>query len=141
MMKTLHELLQRKKELEEQRFNLIKAGRIDKVNDILIELKKVKDKADVIAMNSKRDLTLSGDDIIENKLIKCNVCEIDVSVNALVCPNCGEPLKQTQSSEFLEIFKKIFLIGILIILFIAFGIPLLKAFLFLIGLIILAIYK
>ena len=55
-------------------------------------------KTNVIAKNSKRDLTLYGDEIIENKLITCNVCEIDVSINAFVCPNCGEPLKQTPSS-------------------------------------------
>ena len=108
---------------------------------IIVALSNKSNKTDVIAKNSERDLTLSSDEIIENKLIKCNVCEIDVSINALVCPNCGEQLKQTPSSEFLEIFKKIFLIGILIILFIAFGIPLLKAFAVLIGVIILAIYK
>ena len=108
---------------------------------IIVAVSNKSNKTDVIVKNSKRDLTLYGDEIIENKLIKCNVCEIDVSINAFVCHNCGEPLKQTPSSELLEIFKKIFIIGILIILFIVFGIPLLKAFAFLIGLIILAIYK
>lgn len=59
-MKTLHELLQRKKELEEQRFNLTKAGRIDKVNDILIEFKKVKDE--ILSLLDNERLNSGSDD-------------------------------------------------------------------------------